>query len=378
MGAAWRRPTGISPASTTGRGKGSSLMSSLDWSPRRLLEGPYIDAMALLDKQAVLDLGGYSTELIDYGWFGWEDYDLWLKLAQAGRSCRLVPRIVAGYRDHGASMLRRTNRSSERLARYFTTKFAALLSQHPGLDTHFAFPAGDHEWTTPEQAEIARLREHTTALERQLADVYTSKSWQVTSPLRAALGWFGQEQGEPIGELELVRPAYEVPAYDTRARRCLAASKSTTPAATETLRLSTWPPMGMDTRRSHDSRTSLRIPLPSAPSTMAEGDVQSIDSYDCVASPARPTTQTFCCLSSSIARAMLTTSATGTCETAPAEALAATVSSAAAWRVWRMTPCAPEASTLRRIAPTLCGSSMPSSTTSSAGPSATCTSSATL
>ena len=176
-----------------GTGQGLELMSSLDWSPRRLLEGPYIDAMALLDKQTVLDLGGYSTELIDYGWFGWEDYDLWLKLAQAGRSCRLVPRIVAGYRDHGASMLHRTNRSSERLARYFTTKFAALLSQHPGLDTHFAFPAEDHGWTTPEQAEIARLREHTTALERQLADVYTSKSWQVTSPLRAALGWLGKK-----------------------------------------------------------------------------------------------------------------------------------------------------------------------------------------
>jgi glycosyltransferase involved in cell wall biosynthesis len=176
-----------------GTGQGLGLMSSLDWSPRRLLEGPYIDAMALLDRQAVLDVGGYSTELIDYGWFGWEDYDLWLKLAQAGQPCRLVPRIVAGYRDHGASMLRRTNRSSERLARYFRTKFAALLNQHPGLDTHFAFAAEDHESPTPEQAEVLRLREHTIALERQLADVYSSKSWHVTAPLRAALRWFGKK-----------------------------------------------------------------------------------------------------------------------------------------------------------------------------------------
>ena len=127
-------------------GDGIDLVSSLDWSPRRLIEGPYIDAMALLDRQAVLGVGGYSTELIEHGWFGWEDYDLWLKLAQAGRSCRLVPRILAGYRDHGASMLRRTNRSSERLARYFTTKFARLLTEHPGLDTHFAFPATIARW----------------------------------------------------------------------------------------------------------------------------------------------------------------------------------------------------------------------------------------
>jgi len=133
------------------------------------------------------------SPLIDYGWFGWEDYDLWLKLAQAGKACRLVPRILSGYRDHGASMLRRTNRSSERLARYFKTKFAALLSQHPGLDTHFAFPAEDKDWISPEQAEIQRLRAHTIALERQLADVYASKSWQVTSPLRAALDWLGKK-----------------------------------------------------------------------------------------------------------------------------------------------------------------------------------------
>ena len=175
-------------------GQGLDLLSSLDWNPRRLIEGPYIDAMALFDRQAVLDVGGYSNELIEHGWFGWEDYDLWLKLAQAGKSGRLVPRIVAGYRDHGASMLRRTNRSSERVARYFTTKFAGLLTRHPGLDTHFAFARSDKEPTTPEQAEIRRLREHSVALERQLADVYASTSWQMTSPLRAALDWLGKKR----------------------------------------------------------------------------------------------------------------------------------------------------------------------------------------
>ena len=36
MRAAWRRPTGTSPASTTRRGKGLDLMSSLDWSPTAL------------------------------------------------------------------------------------------------------------------------------------------------------------------------------------------------------------------------------------------------------------------------------------------------------------------------------------------------------
>ena len=146
-----------------------------------------IDAMALLDRASVLAVGGYSTELIDYGWFGWEDYDLWLKLAQAGRACRLLPRLVAGYRDHGTSMLRRTNRDSRQLAAYFETKFARLLSQHDSSDTRFGFAREAPDRQSPEQAEIRRLREHITSLERQLADVYASKSWKITAPLRAAL-----------------------------------------------------------------------------------------------------------------------------------------------------------------------------------------------
>jgi len=166
-------------------GDGVDLISSLAWSPRRLIEGPYLDAMAMFDRGALVEAGGYSVELIDHGWFGWEDYDLWLKLAQAGRTCRLVPRIVAGYRDHRNSMLRRTNRDSESLAAYFRTKFANLLARYPGLDTYFAFPAATTDRLSPEQAEIRGLREHATALERQIADVRASKSWKITRPLRA-------------------------------------------------------------------------------------------------------------------------------------------------------------------------------------------------
>ena len=54
--------------------------------------------------------------------------------------------------------------------------------------------------------------------------------------------------------------------------------------------------------------------------------------------PARPTVQTLAAFSSSSARAMLTTVAIRACASAPADALPTTPSSAAAWRVWRMTP----------------------------------------
>ena len=60
---------------------------------------------------------------------------------------------------------------------------------------------------------------------------------------------------------------------------------------------------------------------------------------------------------------MLTTSAILTCATAPADAFAATPDRAADRRAWTTTPSTPAASAVRRIAPRLCGSSMPSSTT---------------
>ena len=60
------------------------------------------------------------------------------------------------------------------------------------------------------------------------------------------------------------------------ARRCRIASNSTTAAATETFRLATWPRIGIEARRSQDSRTRRRSPCPSAPSTKADGIVKSI------------------------------------------------------------------------------------------------------
>ena len=76
-------------------------------------------------------------------------------------------------------------------------------------------------------------------------------------------------------------------------------------------------PSGSTRRNRTVSRTRRLNPVPSAPSTMALGSVQSIASYDCVASPARPTVQTFSDFNSSIARAMFTTSTIGTCAPPP-------------------------------------------------------------
>ena len=50
-----------------------------------LVEFPYIDAMAMFDREQLIKIGGYDNELYKLGWFGWEDYDLWLRIAGASK-----------------------------------------------------------------------------------------------------------------------------------------------------------------------------------------------------------------------------------------------------------------------------------------------------
>ena len=151
-------------------------------------------------------------------------------------------------------------------------------------------------------------------------------------------------------------------------RRWRTASNSATPAATDTFRLSTCPCIGIETSQSQRSRTSRRRPVPSAPSTKAVGSVRSISIVPLAARRrrARPSTR----------RRPSAPRAPGRCSRPPPSSRARphrpTPSprpppSGAACRVCRTTPSAPAASTVRRIAPTLCGSSIPSSTTSSGG-----------
>lgn len=83
------------------------LLSAIDWSVERLVAGPYIDAAALIRKDAWTRVGGYATDRPEL--FGWEDYDLWLNLAHHGLGAAFVPEVLVRYRSHGASMIHTTN-----------------------------------------------------------------------------------------------------------------------------------------------------------------------------------------------------------------------------------------------------------------------------
>jgi hypothetical protein len=84
------------------------LRSSVPWQPQRLRTGNPIDAMALLRAATVRELGGYCT---DRRLHGWEDYDLWCRLAEHGRRGTFVAQVLARYRSSQHSMLTVTDLS---------------------------------------------------------------------------------------------------------------------------------------------------------------------------------------------------------------------------------------------------------------------------
>jgi len=69
----------------------------------RLKYGNHIDAMALIRREFLLKMGGYHDIK-----FGWEDFDLWLRMCETDEFLVQIPEILGRYRVHHQSMLRTT------------------------------------------------------------------------------------------------------------------------------------------------------------------------------------------------------------------------------------------------------------------------------
>ncbi len=78
-----------------------TLFGYQPWEPERFRVGNYIDALALIRRQDAKELGGYTEDLRLYGW---EDYDLWCRVADRGRHGVHVPEILARYSRAEGSM----------------------------------------------------------------------------------------------------------------------------------------------------------------------------------------------------------------------------------------------------------------------------------
>lgn len=99
------------------------LLSWAPWDPWWLRIDNYIDAMALVRRASVLELGGYTT---DEALYGWEDFELWCNMASRGMAGRLVPELVASYRAGRQSMISLTTLDT-------TDGWTALLDRYEFL-----------------------------------------------------------------------------------------------------------------------------------------------------------------------------------------------------------------------------------------------------
>lgn len=101
-----------------------SVASWLDWSPKRLRHGNYVDAMAMIRRSALEAVGGYSTDAAFAG--GWEDFALWVAMADVGMRGVRVPDFVARYREAPHSMVALTNVDT-------SVTWATLIRKYPSL-----------------------------------------------------------------------------------------------------------------------------------------------------------------------------------------------------------------------------------------------------
>ncbi|MCP9890239.1 glycosyltransferase [Cyanobium sp. Aljojuca 7D2] len=107
-----------------------ALLSTYSWQQQCFRAGNYVDAMALIRRAAWQEVGGY-THIPG----GWEDYDFWCKLMDAGMHGVLCPQPLAVYTVHDASMTANATARSQR-------PLSRLLQQrHPWLELPGAMEA---------------------------------------------------------------------------------------------------------------------------------------------------------------------------------------------------------------------------------------------
>ncbi len=106
-------------------GEQDRLLGVFPWSVDRLVRGNYIDAMVMMRRRVLDDLGGFSLEMQnEHG--GWEDYEMWLRLASHGLRGEFVPTIVGSYRVHGTSMVATVNLDAQLACEHLRAQYATL------------------------------------------------------------------------------------------------------------------------------------------------------------------------------------------------------------------------------------------------------------
>lgn len=105
-------------------GADAHVRSAFAWNPAWLCAANYIDAQTMIRRTTLRELGGYRVG--DPLVFGWEDWEMWLRLASRGEHGVLVPEMLGRYRVQSGSMIGLTNLSVDE-------SLAHLRALHPAL-----------------------------------------------------------------------------------------------------------------------------------------------------------------------------------------------------------------------------------------------------
>jgi len=99
---------------------------------QKLMIANYIDACAMVRKSVFNELGGYDSEMKDIE-SGWEDWEMWLRIAFSGKQFYYLPEVGFRYRVNENSMIEGIKNSYEirnRLTEYLHKKYPAHLGHH--------------------------------------------------------------------------------------------------------------------------------------------------------------------------------------------------------------------------------------------------------
>jgi hypothetical protein len=184
-----------------GAWKGRWTMGRFDLA--RLLERNFIASCAVIRREVWEEVGGYDPA---FSPVMWEDYDMWLSVAERGWAFGYLPEVLFDYRIRRTSGARDASRQSQRAA------FRGLLEvKHPALFRQGFAPAlgAWHEWvqatTPPPPGGPHRWSGAVPSLVRQ-------------SPWRRYQRVLGRHARHPVMATKLVRLELRVMAGE--ARRC--------------------------------------------------------------------------------------------------------------------------------------------------------------
>jgi len=115
---------GFAYATLEAFGVDPGLRSHLAWYVPWVCAANYLDAQAMIRRDVLARHGGYRED--DEWIYGWEDWDLWLRLAVAGEHGVHLPEMLGRYRTQRTSMISMSNLAADAMTAHLRQRYPTL------------------------------------------------------------------------------------------------------------------------------------------------------------------------------------------------------------------------------------------------------------